>query len=63
MSVATELDPVTLEVIRNRLDSIADEMQFVLLRSSYSIVIKEAGDATSALFSPAGRERLKTACT
>jgi N-methylhydantoinase B len=52
--IAIEVDPVTLEVVRNRLDAIADEMQYVLLRSSYSIVIKEAGDATSALFSVGG---------
>ncbi len=46
----TRLDPVTLEVLRNRLDVIADEMQHVLLQSSHSVVIKEAGDATSAIF-------------
>ncbi len=29
------IDPVTLEVLRNRFDSIAEEIQLTLLRSSY----------------------------
>jgi len=42
------------EVVRNRLDVIADEMETVLLRSSHSIVIKEGGDATCAIFDAGG---------
>jgi N-methylhydantoinase B len=48
------MDPVTLEVIRNRLDIIAEEMQLALVRSSYSHTVKEAEDASSALFDVAG---------
>lgn len=44
------IDPITLEVIRNKLDVIANEMQSALIRSAYSAVIKEALDASSALF-------------
>lgn len=44
------IDPITLEVIYNRLNSIADEMEHVVLRSSYSVIIKEVGDASSAIF-------------
>lgn len=44
------IDPITLEVIYNRLNSIADEMENVVLRSSYSVIIKEVGDASSAIF-------------
>jgi N-methylhydantoinase B len=44
------VDAVTLEVIRNRLDSIADEMQTTLKRTAYSIVLKEGGDCSCAIF-------------
>ncbi len=48
------IDPITLEVIYNRLNSIADEMEHVVLRSSYSVIIKEVGDASSAIFTIEG---------
>ncbi|WP_021591554.1 hydantoinase B/oxoprolinase family protein [Actinomadura welshii] len=48
-------DPVTLEVIRMRLDSIVEEMGIAMIRSSGSPVITEAGDFNTALFDPAGR--------
>ncbi len=47
-------DPVLLEVFRSRLDSIAQEMQNALLKSAYSIILKEGGDCSCAIFSPAG---------
>lgn len=43
-------DLVTLEVLRNRLDVIAEEMEYTLLRTSYSSIVKEALDASAALF-------------
>lgn len=49
-----EFDPITLEVIRNRLDSIAGEIQLTLLRSSYSVILKEGEDCSAALFNAAG---------
>lgn len=49
------LDPVALEVLRGRLTAIADEMEFVLLRSSFSSIITEALDATCAVFDSHGR--------
>ncbi len=48
-------DPITLEVVRNRLNVIADEMEMTLLKSSFSPVIKEALDASAALFDASGR--------
>ncbi|MFH8462489.1 hydantoinase B/oxoprolinase family protein [Streptomyces sp. NPDC017991] len=48
-------DPVTLEVIRMRLDSIVEEMGIAMIRSSGSPVITEAGDFNTALFDPSGR--------
>jgi len=53
VTTATALQYLS-EVVRNRLDVIADEMEGVLLRSSHSIVIKEGGDATCAIFDAAG---------
>ena len=38
------VDPVTLEVVRNRLDVIAQEMELALIRSAFSVVIKEGAD-------------------
>ena len=48
------LDPITLEVIRNKLDGIANEMQFSLLRSAFSPIVKEGLDASSSLFTLKG---------
>jgi N-methylhydantoinase B len=44
------VDVVTLEVARNRLSSIAEEMGIVLRRTSYSPNIKERADCSAAIF-------------
>src|SRR5947209_2850229 len=44
------VDAVTLEVLRNALESIADEMGAVLKRTSFSPNIKERMDASCAIF-------------
>lgn len=54
-SLPAGYDPVTLEVIRMRLDSIVEEMGIAMIRSSGSPVITEAGDFNTALFDPTGR--------
>ena len=51
---AGNFDPITLEVLRNRFDSIAEEIQLTLLRSSYSVILKEGEDCSAAVFSAAG---------
>ena len=51
----SNVDPVTLEVLRGCLTAAADEMEFVLLKSSYSSIITEALDATCAVFDSQGR--------
>jgi N-methylhydantoinase B len=48
------IDPVTLEVLRNRFDSIAEGIQLTLLRSSYSVILKEGEDCSAAVFSGEG---------
>lgn len=47
-------DPVLLEVIRYRLESIVEEMQWSLIRGSFSPVVKEALDASCSLFDADG---------
>ena len=53
-STRLTLDPITLEVVRNKLDGIANEMQSTLLRSSFSTVVKEGLDASASLFTADG---------
>jgi N-methylhydantoinase B len=53
MSTRT-IDPVTLEVVRNKLDGIANEMEMTLLHSSFSSLAKESMDASASLFSIEG---------
>lgn len=54
-------DPITVEVIRNKLDGIADEMELTLLRSSFSPIVKEGMDASAGLFMTNGAA-LANAC-
>ena len=49
------LSPVTLEVIRNALYAIAEEMSVIVMRSARSPLLKEAGDLSSALTDAQGR--------
>jgi N-methylhydantoinase B len=43
------VDPVTFEVLRNALDSIADEMAIVLMRSAYSPIVRDSLDYSTAV--------------
>ena len=42
-------DPFTIEVIRNALTAIAEEMSLIVMRSARSPLLREAGDLSSAL--------------
>ncbi|MGH8429617.1 MAG: hydantoinase B/oxoprolinase family protein, partial [Solimonas sp.] len=53
-ATSRELDPITVEVVRNKLEGIANEMQQTLLRSSFSPIVKEGLDASSSLFTIRG---------
>jgi N-methylhydantoinase B len=48
-------DPVDLEVVRNRLEGVAEEMGEVLIRGAYSPNITERRDCSTALFDATGR--------
>ncbi|MCG8691940.1 MAG: hydantoinase B/oxoprolinase family protein [Minwuiales bacterium] len=50
----TEIDPITLEILRNRIDAITEEMQLTLLRSAVSVILKEGEDCSSGLFDACG---------
>ncbi len=47
--MTAKIDPFTLEVIRNALTAIAEEMSLVVMRSARSPLLREAGDLSSAL--------------
>lgn len=49
-----ELDPITIEVVRHKLDGIANEMEATLFRSAFSTIVKEARDASASLFTIKG---------
>ncbi len=46
----TAMDPITLEVVRNKLEGIANEMQMTLLHSAFSPIVKEGMDCSASLF-------------
>jgi len=49
------IDPVTLEVMRHAIASVAEEMNANLVRTAYSPNIKERRDCSSAIFDAQGR--------
>ncbi|HEY8289289.1 MAG TPA: hydantoinase/oxoprolinase family protein, partial [Acetobacteraceae bacterium] len=53
-TASAAFDPITMEVIRHKLEGIANEMQSTLLRSSFSPIVKEGLDASAGLFTADG---------
>ena len=62
--MTTTLDPVTLEVIRNALPAVANEMAADLQRTSYNMMIYEVRDFCTALINTDGEliSRTSAAC-
>jgi N-methylhydantoinase B len=54
LDTGTRIDPITLEVLRNALPAIANEMSLDLQRSSYNMMIYEVGDYSCAILAPDG---------
>jgi N-methylhydantoinase B len=54
MDQVAALDPVTLEVLRNALPAISDEMSYDLQRTSYNMMIYEVRDYCTALLDTEG---------
>ena len=50
MSKITEVDPITLQVVRGAFETIAEEMGHVLYRMSFSSIIRESQDLGAGLF-------------
>jgi N-methylhydantoinase B len=51
----TRLDPILLEVLWNRLGSVVEEQARALMRTSFTSVVREAGDLSAGLFDRRGR--------
>lgn len=54
MTQPITLDPVDLEIARNRLESIAEEVGTALIRTSYSPNIKDRRDCSAGVYRPNG---------
>src|SRR5258708_35630706 len=52
--VARKVDPVIAEIVRNGLIAVTEDMKTNLMRTAYNIIIYEALDFTTGLFTPAG---------
>ncbi|MEL6271075.1 MAG: hydantoinase B/oxoprolinase family protein, partial [Chloroflexota bacterium] len=50
----TTIDPITLEVIWNRLISVVNEQAAALIHSSFTTVVREAGDLSAGVFDRSG---------
>ena len=48
------VDPITVEVVRNGVLSVTEEMKINLMRTAYNMIIYEALDFTVGLFTPEG---------
>ena len=48
------IDPVVTEIVRNGVIAVTEEMKTNLMRTAYNIIIYEALDFTTGLFTPAG---------
>ena len=48
-------DPITMEVVRNALSTIADEMALVIMRTAYSSIVRDSMDYSTGLCDRDGR--------
>ncbi len=51
----TELDPVTLQILKSHFEAAAESMAYTLLRTAHSAFVKETEDFTSGLTTPCGQ--------
>ena len=50
-----KVDPVTVQVIRNKVSSLVDEMHYHFYRSGYSTIIRESRDFSCVILDRRGR--------
>jgi N-methylhydantoinase B len=53
--MSADIDPITMEVVRNALSSIADEMALVIMRTAYSTIVRDSMDYSTGLCDAHGR--------
>ena len=53
--MARSIDPVTFEVLKNALDSIADQMALIVMRTAYSAIVRDSLDFSTAFCDGEGR--------
>src|SRR5919205_780131 len=53
--MTTQLDPITLEMLWNRLLSVANEQQVALMRTAFSTIVRESQDLACAAFDTRGQ--------
>ncbi len=51
----SRIDPVTVEIVRNKVASLVDEMHYHFYRSGYSTIIRESRDFSCVILDRAGR--------
>src|SRR5205085_8936664 len=52
--MTTNIDPITLEVLWNRLLSVVNEQQVTLMRTAFSTVVRESQDLACGVFDTRG---------
>ena len=55
MDPSTKLDPVTVQILRNRIGSLMEEMHHHFFRSGYSTIVRESRDFSWVILDPKGR--------
>ena len=55
MTKSTQIDPVTVQVLRNKVASLVDEMHYHFYRSGYSTIIRESKDFSCVILDRDGK--------
>ncbi len=63
MNTATNIDPFQLEVLKSCFDTIADDIALTLMRTSYSGIIRDSLDFSTAICDAEGRTLAQGVCT
>ena len=63
MTAAFEIDPFQLEVLKSCFDTIADDITLTLMRTSYSGIIRDSLDFSTAICDASGRTLAQGVCT
>ena len=53
--MSSRVSPITLEIIKNALSTLADEMSIVMFRTAYSLTLRDGQDFSTAVCDKLGR--------